>query len=50
MDEFKKCEHKLCSCIPPKGEKYCSTICEDSKDMTTLKCECEHTGCRGHSL
>ncbi len=50
MSELKKCAHESCSCIAPAGEKYCSRLCEDSKGITTLKCECEHSGCRGHNL
>ncbi|CAN5648923.1 hypothetical protein BH10ACI4_BH10ACI4_02990 [soil metagenome] len=50
MADLKKCEHKSCSCIAPAGKSYCSQICEDSKDLTTLKCDCEHSGCKGHGL
>jgi hypothetical protein len=28
-----------------EGSKYCSTFCEDSKDLTTLACDCGHPGC-----
>ena len=49
-DDQKKCAHENCSCIAPKGEKYCSTICADSAGTTTLGCDCDHPGCTGHTL
>ncbi len=48
--EAKKCAHETCNCMVADGKKYCSTICEDSKGVTTLKCDCPHTGCSGHAL
>ena len=45
-----KCAHKLCSCIAPKGEKYCSPACEGAKDLTTLECECNHPQCAANKL
>jgi hypothetical protein len=50
MADSKKCAHELCNCIVPSGEKYCSTVCEDSKDVTTLECECNHAGCVAQQL
>ena len=46
----RKCAHETCNCVPPVGQKYCSTICADSKNLTTLKCCCEHPGCKSQSL
>jgi hypothetical protein len=46
-DEKKKCAHDTCSCMAAPGSKYCSTICEDSKALTTLKCDCGHADCAG---
>jgi hypothetical protein len=45
-----KCAHPLCKCIPPTGQKYCSTYCEDSKDVTTLQCDCGHGSCASAKL
>jgi hypothetical protein len=48
MSESKKCAHAACSCMVSDGKKYCSQMCEDSKGMTTLKCNCKHEGCSGN--
>ena len=42
--DAKKCAHPSCTCTVTEG-KYCSQICEDSKDVTDLKCDCHHPGC-----
>jgi hypothetical protein len=47
MAETKKCAHPACSCIATDKQKYCSQICQDSKNMTALACHCDHPGCRG---
>jgi hypothetical protein len=47
MAESKKCAHKSCSCMVPDGKKYCSQICEDGKNLTSIKCDCKHPGCSG---
>jgi len=47
MSESKKCAHAACSCMVSDGKKYCSQMCEDSKKITTLKCNCKHEGCSG---
>jgi hypothetical protein len=39
------CAHPACTCIPPKGERYCSETCKDAKDMTELRCGCNHPEC-----
>ena len=48
--ESKKCAHETCSCVVTDGKKYCSTFCEDSKGVTTLKCDCQHPACAGSNL
>jgi hypothetical protein len=45
MPESKKCAHTACTCTVPEGKKYCSQICEDSKQFTSIKCDCKHPGC-----
>jgi hypothetical protein len=45
MSEPKKCAHASCSCIVTDGKTYCSQICEDSKDVTELSCDCDHPAC-----
>ena len=50
MADQKKCAHELCNCMAPSGEKYCSTVCENSKDVTSLECECNHPACAGRKL
>lgn len=50
MSEKKKCAHEACTCIPPDGKKFCSQVCEDSKKVTHLTCQCGHAGCGSSSL
>jgi hypothetical protein len=50
MSTSSKCAHTPCQCPAAPGSKYCSTFCEDSKDLTTLECDCGHTGCAGQKL
>jgi hypothetical protein len=48
MAKTEKCAHDNCVCtVPENGDfgKYCSAHCQDSKDVTTLRCECGHAGC-----
>jgi hypothetical protein len=47
MAEPKKCAHSLCTCIVADDQKYCSQVCEDSKNVTELSCDCKHTACGG---
>ncbi len=45
-DTAKKCAHPACSCIPEKGEKYCSSYCKDAgSDDVEISCDCGHPGC-----
>lgn len=48
--EAKKCAHAMCSCMVSGDQKYCSQVCEDSKDVTELACDCPHSGCTGHAV
>ena len=41
----KKCAHEMCKCMVSDGQKYCSTYCEDAKNVTSLKCDCGHPAC-----
>jgi hypothetical protein len=50
MADSKKCAHETCRCIVPSGQKYCSTVCEDSKGVTTLGCDCNHPDCAAQKL
>lgn len=47
--EMKKCAHKPCTCTVTEG-KYCSQVCEDATDVTTLGCDCGHAGCGGQAI
>jgi hypothetical protein len=40
-----KCAHETCSCTTGADTKYCSSFCEDSKDIITLMCKCGHPEC-----
>jgi hypothetical protein len=48
----KKCAHDTCDCVIPEGSKskYCSNFCEDSKGLTTLRCDCGHPPCTGQTF
>lgn len=45
MAESKKCAHMACVCMVSDGKKYCSQMCEDSKKVTSIKCDCKHPAC-----
>jgi hypothetical protein len=47
MSESKKCANTACSCTVPADKKYCSQMCEDSKSVTSIKCDCKHPACSG---
>ena len=47
MSDTKKCENPACSCIPEKGQNFCSTHCEGTKGTTEIICECGHPSCKG---
>jgi len=49
MTDTQKCAHEACVCTVTKnGEfgKYCSEHCRESAKMTSLRCGCQHPGCR----
>jgi hypothetical protein len=50
MADHKMCAHTGCKCLAAEGSSYCSTYCEDSKDLTTLECDCNHPMCEGQKL
>jgi hypothetical protein len=47
MADTKKCENPACSCVPAKGDNFCSPHCEGTKGTTEIICECGHPTCRG---
>ena len=49
-DDQKKCAHSTCNCMAATGSSYCCQFCEDSKDLTTLQCDCGHGGCERRGL
>jgi hypothetical protein len=49
MTDPQKCAHPACTCrVPADGPfgKFCSEHCQEAKDLTELKCDCKHPGCR----
>lgn len=50
MSDQKKCGNPACSCVPPKGEKFCSAHCESVKGTTEVACQCGHPECQGDAL
>lgn len=48
-ETVKKCAHDLCKCLVT-DKKYCSTFCEDSKDVTALECDCKHPACEAAKI
>jgi hypothetical protein len=49
MTDAKKCDNPACTCIPPKGENYCSAHCEALKGAVEISCQCGHASCGGDS-
>jgi hypothetical protein len=49
MTPQKKCANAACTCIPPAGQKYCSSHCEGMANKTEMMCHCNHTNCGGQS-
>jgi hypothetical protein len=48
MAGTKRCAHEACMCMVGENSQfgaYCSSHCQDAKDLTQLKCECGHAGC-----
>ena len=49
MAKSEKCKHQSCVCMVQEGGEfgdYCSAHCQEAKDLTELKCDCGHPGCR----
>jgi hypothetical protein len=42
--ETKKCGHASCGCMVT-GKKFCCQMCEDSRKVTDLHCDCRHDEC-----
>jgi hypothetical protein len=49
MSDAKKCANPVCSCVPEKGEKYCSAHCEGLGTQTEVVCKCGHGHCAGEA-
>jgi hypothetical protein len=47
MAETKKCGNPACSCVPDKGEEFCSAHCEATEGQTEVVCQCGHSHCGG---
>jgi hypothetical protein len=47
MATEKKCANPVCSCVPAKGEKYCSAYCEGLHNKVVVMCHCGHDHCDG---
>jgi len=50
MTSQSKCANPACSCIPEGGKKYCSEMCADSKGVTEITCQCQHSACQSAAL
>jgi hypothetical protein len=49
MADATKCAHPACECLVEKGGpfgKYCSEHCKEAKQITELRCTCQHAPCR----
>lgn len=49
MADTNKCAHPACQCMVTKGGPYgpyCSEHCQEAKNITELRCDCHHPGCR----
>jgi hypothetical protein len=45
MADQKKCANPACSCVTPKGDKFCSAHCEALKGSVEVVCQCGHASC-----
>ena len=39
-----QCEHEACKCEIPKGQRFCSTACQQAAG-DEKRCECGHPDC-----
>jgi len=49
MANAAKCAHPSREClVTPKGSygKYCSESCKEARQITELRCNCQHAECR----
>lgn len=46
-DETNKCGHEICVCTVSGDDEYCSEFCREAgeADITSIKCDCGHSGC-----
>ncbi len=45
-EKSEKCAHQPCLCLVPKGEKYCSQLCQEAGSQETeIACDCGHPAC-----
>ena len=49
MADAKKCANPACTCVPEKGEKYCSAHCEGLHKQVEIVCKCGHEHCGGNA-
>lgn len=48
MADAVKCAHPACTCEVQKDGafgRYCSEHCREARQMTQLRCGCQHPGC-----
>jgi hypothetical protein len=50
MSETTKCANPVCTCAPPKGERFCGAHCEALKGAVEVMCQCGHASCSGDVL
>jgi hypothetical protein len=49
MADIKKCAHPPCQCTIGKNSQYgdyCSQACQNAKDTSEIRCNCQHPECR----
>jgi len=47
VETLNKCAHPACGCGTTKDSNYCSQSCKEAADLTEIKCQCGHSGCKG---
>ncbi len=47
MADNMNCKHKLCTCVAPGEDEYCSDHCREAvdQDITEIACDCGHSNC-----
>lgn len=48
MNDQKTCAHSPCRCAVTNDDfgDYCSSHCQNAKDLAELRCECGHAPCK----